>query len=109
MRSRTQPYFSHREMSHHDDGMTNQLIKSQLEVIKRGSEELLVERELAEKLSTGRPLRVKAGFDPTAPMSRWVRRGLGRSRSRLIKSTARRSLVTGADYSHRHECQCRSM
>jgi tyrosyl-tRNA synthetase len=39
----------------------------QLAVIKRGSEELLVETELTEKLKTGRPLRVKAGFDPTAP------------------------------------------
>lgn len=42
-------------------------IKEQLEVIKRGSEELIVEAELVEKLKTGRPLRVKAGFDPTAP------------------------------------------
>ncbi|GBG13985.1 tyrosyl-tRNA synthetase [Novimethylophilus kurashikiensis] len=38
-----------------------------LEVIKRGSDELLVEQELVEKLKSGRPLRVKAGFDPTAP------------------------------------------
>jgi tyrosyl-tRNA synthetase len=38
-----------------------------LEKIKRGSDELLVEQELVKKLSTGRPLRVKAGFDPTAP------------------------------------------
>jgi tyrosyl-tRNA synthetase len=38
-----------------------------LEIIKRGSDELLVEQELVKKLSTGRPLRVKAGFDPTAP------------------------------------------
>lgn len=42
-------------------------IKEQLEVIKRGADELLVEQELIEKLQTGRPLRVKAGFDPTAP------------------------------------------
>src|SRR6185369_1708160 len=38
-----------------------------LEIIKRGSDELLVEQELVDKLKTGRPLRVKAGFDPTAP------------------------------------------
>lgn len=38
-----------------------------LQVIKRGCEELLVEQELVDKLSAGRPLRVKAGFDPTAP------------------------------------------
>ncbi len=39
----------------------------QLEIIKRGCDELLVELELKEKLASGRPLRVKAGFDPTAP------------------------------------------
>lgn len=42
-------------------------IESQLALIKRGAEELLVEAELVEKLKTGRPLRIKAGFDPTAP------------------------------------------
>lgn len=42
-------------------------INEALEVIKRGCDELLVEQELIEKLKTGRPLRVKAGFDPTAP------------------------------------------
>lgn len=42
-------------------------LTQQLEVIKRGCDELLVEAELTEKLKTGRPLRVKAGFDPTAP------------------------------------------
>ena len=35
--------------------------------IKRGAHELLLEAELQQKLATGRPLRVKAGFDPTAP------------------------------------------
>jgi tyrosyl-tRNA synthetase len=38
-----------------------------LELIKRGADELLIEAELVEKLKSGRPLRVKAGFDPTAP------------------------------------------
>jgi tyrosyl-tRNA synthetase len=42
-------------------------IEEGLRQIKRGCDELLVERELVEKLGTGRPLRVKAGFDPTAP------------------------------------------
>ena len=42
-------------------------IEDALEVIKRGCDELLVEAELIEKLKSGRPLRVKAGFDPTAP------------------------------------------
>lgn len=38
-----------------------------LALIKRGAEEILVEQELVAKLRLGRPLRVKAGFDPTAP------------------------------------------
>jgi tyrosyl-tRNA synthetase len=38
-----------------------------LQEIKRGADELLVEAELIEKLRAGRPLRIKAGFDPTAP------------------------------------------
>jgi tyrosyl-tRNA synthetase len=38
-----------------------------LEQIKRGAHELLLEDELMHKLGLGRPLRVKAGFDPTAP------------------------------------------
>lgn len=42
-------------------------IQSQLAHIKRGADELLVEAELVEKLKLGRPLKVKAGFDPTAP------------------------------------------
>jgi tyrosyl-tRNA synthetase len=42
-------------------------VEQQLEIIKRGSDELLIESELREKLKSGRPLRVKAGFDPTAP------------------------------------------
>lgn len=42
-------------------------IPEMLEVTKRGCDELLVEQELIDKLKQGRPLRVKAGFDPTAP------------------------------------------
>lgn len=38
-----------------------------LNEIKRGADELLVEAELKQKLALGRPLRIKAGFDPTAP------------------------------------------
>jgi tyrosyl-tRNA synthetase len=45
--------------------MTN--LDAQLELIKRGADELLIEAELIEKLKLGRPLRIKAGFDPTAP------------------------------------------
>ncbi len=46
-------------------------IEKALEIIRRGTVEIIDEDELVEKLkkavSTGRPLRVKAGFDPTAP------------------------------------------
>ncbi|TKB47848.1 tyrosine--tRNA ligase [Thalassotalea mangrovi] len=35
--------------------------------LKRGAEEILLEDELLEKLKTGKPLKIKAGFDPTAP------------------------------------------
>jgi len=38
-----------------------------LAVIKRGADELLIEAELIKKLEQNRPLRIKAGFDPTAP------------------------------------------
>ena len=38
-----------------------------LALIKRGAEEILIESELVERLKLGRPLRIKAGFDPTAP------------------------------------------
>ena len=42
-------------------------IEESLEIIKRGCDELLLEAELVAKLKKGKPLRVKAGFDPTAP------------------------------------------
>jgi tyrosyl-tRNA synthetase len=38
-----------------------------LSQIRRGADEILVEAELVERLKSGKPLRVKAGFDPTAP------------------------------------------
>ena len=38
-----------------------------LETLLRGTDEVLVEHELVKKLQEGRPLRIKAGFDPTAP------------------------------------------
>ena len=38
-----------------------------IQLIKRGANELLLEDELRQKLKDGRPLRIKAGFDPTAP------------------------------------------
>src|ERR1700749_2969764 len=39
----------------------------QLAELSRGADEILPEGELAARLKEGRPLRVKAGFDPTAP------------------------------------------
>jgi tyrosyl-tRNA synthetase len=42
-------------------------IQQQLEEIRRGSAELLIEAELQKKMARGKPLRIKAGFDPTAP------------------------------------------
>ena len=42
-------------------------INQSLAMIKRGCDELLIEADLVEKLKKGVPLRIKAGFDPTAP------------------------------------------
>jgi len=42
-------------------------VEEQLALIQRGADEILVEAELIEKLKRGQPLRIKAGFDPTAP------------------------------------------
>ncbi|MCH8553471.1 MAG: tyrosine--tRNA ligase [Natronospirillum sp.] len=42
-------------------------VEESLALIKRGAAEILVEEELVAKLKSGRPLRIKAGFDPTAP------------------------------------------
>ncbi|WP_293645491.1 tyrosine--tRNA ligase [Thiolapillus sp.] len=42
-------------------------VEESLELIRRGADEILLEKELVKKLERGKPLRVKAGFDPTAP------------------------------------------
>ena len=42
-------------------------VDEQLALLKRGAENVWVESELREKLASGKQLRVKAGFDPTAP------------------------------------------
>jgi tyrosyl-tRNA synthetase len=39
----------------------------QMQELRRGAQDLLVEEDLARKLARGKPLKVKAGFDPTAP------------------------------------------
>ena len=41
--------------------------KQDLQLMHRGADELIVEEDLKRKLARGKPLRVKAGFDPTAP------------------------------------------
>lgn len=45
----------------------NEALQAQLDIIRRGADEVLIEAELVVKLQENRPLRVKAGFDPTAP------------------------------------------
>ncbi|HEX7045360.1 MAG TPA: tyrosine--tRNA ligase, partial [Burkholderiales bacterium] len=47
--------------------MSRTISPEQLPSLKRGAQEILVEEELEARLKEGRPLRVKAGFDPTAP------------------------------------------
>ena len=42
-------------------------VEDAIQQIKRGADEVLVESELRAKLARGKPLRIKAGFDPTAP------------------------------------------
>ena len=42
-------------------------VDSQLALLGRGAVDLISRADLAERLRAGRPLRVKAGFDPTAP------------------------------------------
>ncbi len=45
----------------------NMSIEASLAELKRGTDEILIEKELRERLEKGEKLRVKAGFDPTAP------------------------------------------
>ena len=45
----------------------NDSIKTQLARLKRGTDEVLVEAEFEKKIASGKKLRIKAGFDPTAP------------------------------------------
>ncbi|MGH8208770.1 MAG: tyrosine--tRNA ligase, partial [Steroidobacteraceae bacterium] len=42
-------------------------LEEQIAELHRGTHEVLLGAELAKKLQRGKPLRVKAGFDPTAP------------------------------------------
>jgi tyrosyl-tRNA synthetase len=47
--------------------MVSKDIENQLEIIRQGVVEIISEEELRKKLSKGKPLTIKAGFDPTAP------------------------------------------
>ena len=42
-------------------------VEQQMALLSRGADEIIQEDELRERIASGRPLRVKAGFDPTAP------------------------------------------
>lgn len=42
-------------------------VDEQLKAIRRGTSEIIDEKDLAKLLASGKPLKVKAGFDPTAP------------------------------------------
>ncbi len=49
------------------DKVVSEATRSAMQEIRRGSEELIQEQGLIDKLQTGRKLRIKTGFDPTAP------------------------------------------
>lgn len=50
-----------------EQSANNLTIEEQLAIIQRGTHEILSEEDLIAKLKLGRPLKIKAGFDPTAP------------------------------------------
>ena len=50
-----------------EQSINNLSIEEQLAIIKRGTYEIYSEEDLIAKLKLGRPLKIKAGFDPTAP------------------------------------------
>ena len=47
--------------------LTDEQVAKSIALLERGAEEILKKDELIARLKTGRPLRIKAGFDPTAP------------------------------------------
>src|SRR6478672_5292782 len=50
-----------------ESGIKSMSHQADLALIRRGADELILEEDLRRKLAKGKPLRVKAGFDPTAP------------------------------------------
>ena len=45
----------------------SEITRKQLERLKRGADEILVASDFEKKIASGKKLRIKAGFDPTAP------------------------------------------
>src|SRR5579863_6836933 len=50
-----------------NDSNTAQDVRAAIDTISRGADEVIKREDLLARLQLGRPLRVKAGFDPTAP------------------------------------------
>ena len=61
------PYLSRPYSIYKDDIQVNDSVKKQLERLKRGADEVLVEKDFIKKIESAKKLRIKAGFDPTAP------------------------------------------
>lgn len=61
------PYLSRPYYIYKDEVQVNDSVKKQLELLKRGADEVLVEADFIKKIESARTLRIKAGFDPTAP------------------------------------------
>jgi len=61
------PYLSRPYYIYKDDIQVSDSVKKQLERLKRGADEVLVEADFIKKIESGKKLRIKAGFDPTAP------------------------------------------
>jgi tyrosyl-tRNA synthetase len=54
-------------LSHYQEHAKMADVAQSLALLKRGTDEIIQEQELIEKLKSGRSLKIKAGFDPTAP------------------------------------------
>jgi len=61
------PYLSRPYYIYKDDIQVNDSVNKQLERLKRGADEVLVEKDFIKKIESAKKLRIKAGFDPTAP------------------------------------------
>src|SRR5689334_7325119 len=61
------PVYQSSATNHGKNGIKSMTQSNHLETIQRGADELILVDDLKRKLAKGKPLRVKAGFDPTAP------------------------------------------